>query len=210
MAERRDVRERWQDPAACRAAAALMQELMDRTRSGDVDLRGAHLGNESSLPHLALAGGLFENIDVSSGKGVVIASHAKVIGFAAVDFHFDRASYFRKAEFNNSSFVRSRGRYDATDTSFVGCDFTDSQFRGGMTEYGFRRCRFVACNFRGTDWKNTYLRVCEFRDCTFEDARIDASLIVAAKFFGAAPWQALFAGSTVESVFVNGEKLPSP
>jgi uncharacterized protein YjbI with pentapeptide repeats len=198
------LRRRWSDPVA---AEPLVRDalafLATGTAPGFVDLRGAEIGNQGPLHDFRFIQAAFSRLDLSHGKGALIASGATITDLVADRFAFDRASSLRRSSFHACRFPGAHLHLNATDVEFHDCDFSTSTFAGGFNEYGFRRCRFFRCNFSGILWRNTFLRACEMHDCIYDDGHISNSVVAGLRISGAQPAPSFLEASTVAGLVVS-------
>ena len=202
------LRRRWNDPAlVAELLRPVPQFLADGSLPHTLDLRGGEIGVQPPLADFQLFGKPYSNLDISVGRGVLGIHHCSVADLRAHGFAFDRASYFGKATVQDSVFAKFKGRFGATDSRFLGCDFSASSFRGGFNEYGFTRCVFESCRFSSARWANAYFKTCTFKDCHFEGASFQGCYVAGVKFEGDVQWEALFPDSDIRSVYLNGMKV---
>lgn len=202
------LRRRWKDAGT---AGALLRPIESFLASGGatapLDLRGAEIGLDEPLAGFRLAGKAFREIDISFGKGALLVRDATVSKLTADRFAFDRASHLRRSELEGCSFVRADLCLSGEDVVFTDCDFSETSFRGGFAEFGFRRARFLRCAFGGATWRNAYLRACEFWNCDFKDAKFERCTLSGAKFFSLANWQTLLVDCDIKSLFVDDKQV---
>jgi uncharacterized protein YjbI with pentapeptide repeats len=176
------LRKRWSDPAFLAALPIPLDRIPKSDELKSLDLRGVpKLFNAEPLGHFKIQNARAENIDMSFGDGVLWVSHSEVIKLAAVQFKFDRASWFHKSVFLDSDFTGARFRLNVLDVSFVNCRFDDSTYAGGFNEYGFKRCSFERCSFKGSVWKNNYIFATTFTACDFANMEFHNALIAGLK-----------------------------
>lgn len=141
----------------------------------NIDLRGIS-GNELwFFPNFYKTNN--HDIDFSYGKGALTFSEGKYERINFNEFQFDRATHFKKAKLDGCNFQKSKLIFDANDTIFENCDFTETIFKGGFNEYGYRRCSFINCNFSSSQWNNLYFFACKFKNCTFTNFKISNAKI---------------------------------
>ncbi len=112
------------------------------------------------------------NIDFYCGSGSLNFYKGECTNINFKEFKFDRATSFHSVKIINCNFNKSKLIFNATDTIFESCDFSETTFRGGFNEYGFRRCTFINCTFNNSQWNNIYLLACKFKDCKYTDFKI--------------------------------------
>jgi uncharacterized protein YjbI with pentapeptide repeats len=177
------MRKRWSDPSFLATLPVARDKIPKPAELRSLDLRGVpKLANGEPLWHFKIQrAGAAEDIDVSFGDGVLWVSDSKVSRLSAVEFKFDRASFFNKSTFVDCDFSRARFRLDMVDVNFVNCRFEKSTFAGGFHEYGLKRCSFERCAFTGSAWKNPYIFATTFTGCDFCDMEFHNALIAGFK-----------------------------
>ncbi len=134
----------------------------------DIDLRGISDDELWFFPTLSNN----HNIDFYCGSGAITFTNGECSNINFKEFNFDRATSFNSVKITNCTFSKSKIICNATDTIFENCDFSETIFRGGFNEYGFRRCKFINCIFNNSQWKNLYLFACKFEGCKYTDFEI--------------------------------------
>jgi uncharacterized protein YjbI with pentapeptide repeats len=176
------LRKRWCDPSFLAALPLPRDRVPQSAELRSLDLRGVpKLANAEPLWHFKVQDAKASDIDVSFGDGVLWVSDSEVSRLVAVDFKFDRASWFSKSTFVDCDFARARFRLDMRDASFVNCRLDGSMFAGGFREYGLKRCSFDGCTFRGAAWKNNYILASTFTKCDFTGMEFQGALITGFK-----------------------------
>lgn len=177
------MRKRWSDPSFLATLPITRDKNPKPAELRSLDLRGVpKLANGEPLWHFKIQGAnAAEDIDVSFGDGVLWVSDSRVSRLSAVEFKFDRASWFNKSTFADCDFSKARFRLDMIDVSFVNCRFDGSTFAGGFNEYGLKRCSFDKCSFVGAAWKNPYVFATTFTACDFTNVEFHNALIAGFK-----------------------------
>lgn len=147
---------------------------IDAKLLNDIDLRGI---SDDKLFFLRFHDSTNNNIDFSFGKGAISVHDTNLRQCKLQEFNFDRATYLTKSNIYECDFRKSKLIFTAEDIWFENCDFSETIFKGGFNEYGFRRCKFINCRFGYAAWKNTYFLACFFINCNFADFRISKSVI---------------------------------
>src|SRR5262245_8001903 len=95
------LRKRWSDPAFLATLPIPLDRIPkpDELRLLDsLDLRGIpKLFNAESLGHFKIQNAQAANIDMSFGDGVLWVNDSEVTKLSAIQFKFDRASWFHKS-----------------------------------------------------------------------------------------------------------------
>jgi len=167
-----------------------------------LDLRGAEIGIDP-LAEFRLLGMDYSGLDMSFGRGALIVHGGSVTDLNAEGFQFDRASHLMKTAMRDCSFAGSRGRFGASDVTFLRCDFSRSEFRGGFNDYGFTRCTFQNCQLTDAVWSNGYFKACRFLNCSLVGARFHKALVSGVRLSGVREWQSLLVDCDVRSLYLN-------
>ncbi len=130
----------------------------------DVDLRGISDDELWFFPTLSDN----HNIDFYCGSGAITFTNGRCSNINFKEFNFDKGTSFNSVKIIKCKFDKSKLIFNATDTIFENCDFSETIFRGGFNEYGFRRCKFINCTFNNSQWKNLYFLACKFKDCKYQ------------------------------------------
>ena len=178
MEAKKQLRSRWKDSGFLKSLPIENQSIRAELLN-DLDLQGvANLGcGEPLWKFPEIFSTEIHNLDLSYGDGAVVVSESKITELKCVEFKFDQASFFRKSTFSDSAFTKARLKFNAGDVEFRNCDFSESTFKGGFREYGFRRCTFFGCKFSLAQWQNMYMFACRFVGCDFTDFQISKSLV---------------------------------
>lgn len=176
------LRKRWSDPAFLAALPIPLDRIPKPNELRSLDLRGIpKLFNEEPLGHFKIQNARAENIDVSFGDGVLWVDDSEVTKLSAIQFKFDRASWFHKCVFEDCDFTEARFRLNMVDVRFVNCHLDRSTFAGGFNEYGLKRCSFEKCTFNDAVWKNPYVFATTFTACDFTNVEFRNALIAGFK-----------------------------
>jgi uncharacterized protein YjbI with pentapeptide repeats len=205
---RADLKRRWSDEGRLGDLLAPVSAFLAAGSLGHpLDLRGAEIGMQAPLADFSMYGKSYSALDLSYGKGALLLSQGSLANLRAEEFQFDRASRIRKSSLIDGRLMKFKGRFGAIDSQFLGCDFSDSTFRGGFNEYGFTRCLFENCVFTSAIWGNTYFKACTFNACQFGSTRFERAYVAGVKITGDLVWTDVFVDCDIRSLYINGVKV---